>query len=251
MPAEPRTEPIALDCDVLCGAWPARAELDFGLPAVRRRLDRAGIGAGLVCSGRGAWFDDLDGNTETLAAAGESGWPAAGAGWLPAGTINLRNALRAEAELDRLAAAGVRAVRLFGPLQGCEPGFPGYRHVVDQALARDLVLVVEGDVRACWQVFAERGARVVFLDVHAYHVADFVVLARREPGFVASTRLLNAPDSIETVAGEVGAAHLAFGSRTPLHDTSPSVLRVRRARLPDADWAAVTGGTLRTLLERP
>jgi predicted TIM-barrel fold metal-dependent hydrolase len=240
-----RTDPITLDCDVLCGAWPARADLDFGLPAVRKRLDRAGITGAVLCSGRGAWFDDIDGNTETLAGVATL---AAGR-FVAAGTLNLRNALRAEAELDRLVLAGVRAIRLFGPLQGCEPGFPGYRHIVEQILDRGLLTLVEGDIRQCWRVFAERGARVVFLDVHAYHLADFILLARREPGFVASTRLLNAPDSIESVVGDVGPAHLAFGSRTPLHETSPAVLRMRHARLSDADWAAVAGGTLRGLLE--
>ncbi|GAA1719672.1 hypothetical protein [Fodinicola feengrottensis] len=235
-----RNDPIAIDCDVLCGTWPARAELDFGWPAVRARLDTAGIGEAMVCSGRGAWFDDVEGNTETLALTGA----------IPVGTINLRNALRAAAIVHRLANAGVRAVRLFGPLQGGEPHFPGYRHVVDQILDAGMVPLVEGDVRHCWQAFADRGARVVFLDVHAYHVADFILLATREPGFVASTRLLNAPDSIEIVNDEVGASHLVFGSRTPLHDTSPAVLRMRRARLGDADWAAVTGGTMRSLLEK-
>jgi hypothetical protein len=233
-----RTDQISLDCDVLCGTWPARAELDFSWPAVRARLDAAGIGDALVCSGRGAWFDDIEGNQETL------GLP------MPVGTINLRNALRATAVLDQLENAGVRAVRLFGPLQGCEPGFPGYRHAVREILDRGFVPLVEGDVRQCWQLFADRGARVVFLDVHAYHLADFILLAAQEPGFVASTRMLNAPDSIEKVVGEVGASHLTFGSRTPLHDTSPSVLRMRNARLSDEDWAAITGGTLRSLLEK-
>jgi hypothetical protein len=242
MPAEPRADPIRLDCDVLFGTWPPRAELDLSPAALQRRLDDAGIAGAVACSARGAWFDDRSGNDETLAVAEKYGW-------LAAGTVNLRNALNAEAELDRLAAAGVRAVRLFAPVQGGEPHFPGYRHVVDAVLVRGLIPLVEGDVRHCWPAYADRGARVVFLDVHAYHVADFVLLARREPGFVASTRLLNAPDSIETVVGEVGAGHLAFGSRTPLHDTSPAVLRFRRTRLSDADWAAVAGGTLADLLE--
>lgn len=233
-------EPITLDCDVLVGAWPRRADLDLAPPAVAARLERAAITGALVCSGRGAWFDDIEGNTETLAMA-------TGA-WLPVGTINLRNALRAEAELDRLAGAGVRALRLFGPLQGCEPGFPGYRHVVDEALSRTFVLLVEGDFRQIWKAFAGRGATVVFLDLHAYHVADFVLAARSEAGFVASTRLLNAPDSIELVVGEIGASHLVFGSRTPLHETSPATLRLRHARLEDADWAAVAGGTVRRVL---
>lgn len=239
-------QPIALDCDVLVGAWPRRAELDFSPAGVAARLQRAAIEGAMVCSARGAWFDDVQGNSETLSLAASTG---VGGNWQAVGTVNLRNALRAPAELDRLVGAGVRAVRLFGPLQGCEPGFPGYRYVLDEALRRRLVLLVEGDVRQVWPAFAGRGATVVFLDVHAYHVADFVVLARSEPGFIASTRLLNAPDSIERVVGEVGPSHLAFGSRTPLQETSPAVLRLRHARLTDAEWAAVAGGTMQGALE--
>jgi hypothetical protein len=237
-----RNAAIAMDCDVVIGAWPPRADLDLRPAAVQERLTQAGIVAALVCSGRGVWFDDIAGNTETLQAASSQ--------LLPAGTINLRNALRAERELDRLAANGVRAVRLFGPVQDCDPDFPGYRHVIDQAIRRGFVLMAEGDMRRIWGAFAGCAAAVVFLDVHAYHVADFVLAARNEPGFIASTRLLNAPDSIERVAGEVGVSHLAFGSRTPLHDTSPAALRLRHARLSDDEWAAVSGGTLRRALDR-
>jgi hypothetical protein len=236
------TRPIALDCDVLFGTWPARAQLAMDPETVRSTLDKAEIGGALACSARGAWFDDIEGNTETIDKVG------AIPDWYPAATVNLRNALRADAELDRVVAAGVRALRIFGPVQHCEPDFPGYRHIVDQAIRRDLVLLAEGDVRTVWRAYAGRGAKVVFLDVHAYHLADFILLARDEPNFVASTRLLNAPDSIETVAGDVGAAHLAFGSRTPLHATSPAAIRLRNARLSDDDWQAVAGGTLRTLL---
>lgn len=236
------TRPIALDCDVLFGTWPPRAQLAMDIETVRSTLDKTGVSGAVACSARGAWFDDIEGNTETIGAVTGI------ADWHPVATINLRNALRADAELDRIAAAGVRAVRLFGPTQHCEPDFPGYRHVVDQAIRRGLVLLVEGDVRTVWRPFAGRDAKVVFLDVHAYHLADFILLARDEPGFVASTRLLNAPDSIETVVGDVGAAHLAFGSRTPLHATSPAAIRLRNARLSDVDWQAVAGGTLHTLL---
>jgi hypothetical protein len=236
------SRPIGLDCDVLFGTWPARAQLAMDLETVRSTLDKAEIAGALACSARGAWFDDIEGNTETIDAIG--GVP----DWYPAATINLRNALRADAELDRVAAAGVRAVRLFSAVQHGEPDFPGYRHIVDQAIRRGLVLLVEGDVRNVWRAYAGRDAKVVFLDVHAYHLADFILVAREEPGFVASTRLLNAPDSIETVVGDVGAAHLAFGSRTPLHATSPAAIRLRNARLSDADWQAVAGGTLRTML---
>lgn len=235
--------PIELDCDVLFGTWPPRAQLAMDLDTVRTTMAAAGVTAGAACSARGAWFDDVEGNSETIQAIGSL------SGWYPVATINLRNALRAVNELDRVSAAGVRALRLFGPTQGGAPTFPGYRHIVDEAVRRGMVLMMEGDVRTTWTAFAGKGARVVFLDVHAYHVADFILLARSEPGFVASTRVLNAPDSIETVAGEVGAAHLAFGSRTPLHSLSPATIRLRRARLSESEWQAVAGGTLRSLLE--
>ncbi len=237
-----RLRPIALDCDVLFGTWPPRAQVRMDLATVRTTLDKAGIRGAVACSARGAWFDDIEGNTETIDVVSPLD------GWYPAATINLRNGLRAESELDRMVAAGVRAVRLFAN-QSAAPTFPGYRHVVDEALRRNLVLLVEGDFRVCWQAYAERAARVVFLDVHAYHLADFILVARQEPGFVASTRLLNAPDSIETVVGEVGAGHLAFGSRSPLHATSPATIRLRHARISDTDWSAVAGGTLRDLLD--
>lgn len=120
---------------------------------------------------------------------------------------------------------------------------PGLAHIVDTAVAYDLVLLTSGDFSQFWRSFADRGARVCFLDVHAYRVSDFVVMARREPGFVASTRMLVGPDSIERIAGEVGAHHLAYGSKTPMHDVMPSALRLRTAGLTKQEWDQVARGT--------
>lgn len=238
----PRTDPIALDADVVVGGWTPRADLDFSVDAVRARLDRAGIVGALVCSGRGAWFNDDEGNAETVKIAGEV------PGWRPAGTIHLRNALGAERKLDALLADGVRAVRLFGVAQACQSSFPGYQYVITEAIRRRMVLLVDGSFSAMWRDFAGRGARVVFLDLHAVQVADFVLGSRDEPGFIASSRLLNAPDSIERVVGELGPDRVVFGSRTPLHDLAPAALRMRRADVDDTTWQAITGGTLRALL---
>jgi predicted TIM-barrel fold metal-dependent hydrolase len=190
-------------------------------------------------------FDARGGNDEMLK-AGER------AGFVPVGAVDVRDALTAETEIGRLAASGVRLLRLFPPEQWVEPDSAGLAHVVDVAVAHGLVLLTSGDFGRFWRPFAGRGARVCFLDVHAYRVADFVLLARREPGFVASTRLLCGPDSIERVAGEVGAHHLAYGSGVPLHDVLPSALRLRTAGLDDGEWRQVAGGTAAAWLgDRP
>lgn len=234
----PDTHPIGLDCDVIVGAWPQCAATDLGPRTVLTGLDAHGIERALVCSGRGAWFDDIDGNDETFAVATDHDR------MIPTATINLRNPLRTEHELDRAVERGIRIVRLFGALQGVPVAAPAYRHVVRQAAERRLMVLTDGDVRELWQVFSGQDLTVVFLDAHAYHVGDFVIAAREEPGFVASTRLLNAPDSIERVVGEVGASHLAYGSRSPLHATGSSELRFRHARISDTDRAMIGGGWL-------
>lgn len=239
----PDTHPIGLDCDVIVGAWPQYATTDLGPRAVLTGLDAHGIERALVSSGRGAWFDDIEGNDETFAVTADHDR------MIPTATINLRNALRTEQELDRAVERGIRVVRLFGALQGVPVTAPAYRHVARQAAERRLVVLTDGDIRELWQVFASHDLVVVFLDSHAYHVGDFVIAAREEPGFVASTRLLNAPDSIERVVGEVGASHLAYGSRSPLHAMGSSELRFRHARISDTDRAMIGGGWLSQRME--
>ncbi|KOV84972.1 amidohydrolase family protein [Nocardia sp. NRRL S-836] len=229
---------IALDVDVLFGAVPSR-DVDASMDAVGEQLARHGIARGLVCSLRGGLFDARSGNDEMRKTTEQTGHVAVG-------TVDIRDALTAEDEIARLAAEGVRLLRLFPPEQWVEPDSPGLRHVVGTAAAHGLVLLTSGDVSRYWPVFT--GTRVCFLDVHAYRVADFVLLARREPGFTASTRMLVGPDSIERIAGEVGAHRLAYGSRAPMHDVMPSALRLRMSGLGDEEWQQVAGGTARTWL---
>jgi hypothetical protein len=236
LPAVPVVrQEIGIDVDVVFGAVPSR-RLDASLDAAAGQLARHGIRHGLVCSLRGALFDACTGNDEMRKASERTGFG-------PVGAVDVRDALTAETEIERLTATGIRLLRLFPAEQWVEPDSPGLAHIVDVAVAHGMVLLTSGDLSRFWPSFADRGARVCFLDVHAYKVADFVVLARREPGFVASTRMLCGPDSIERIAGEVGAHHLAYGSRAPVHDVLPSALRLRTAALDDEEWQQVAGGT--------
>ncbi|GAA1558192.1 hypothetical protein GCM10009678_46490 [Actinomadura kijaniata] len=232
-------EDIAYDVDVLFGAWPS-APGDLGLDVVRGRLRAGGVARALAVSARGALFDAAAGNAETFRTAAPD--------LVPVGTVDLRNAWAAGELLDEMAERGVRFLRLFTVQQGVEPGFPGHAHVVEQAAARGMVLLHDGDPRRFGPALAGRGAEVVFLDLHVYLLADFLLMARDEPGFRATTRLLSSPDAIERVAGTVGADRLVFGSRTPLVDLSPQTLRLRYARIGAAERRLIAGGTVAALL---
>ena len=66
---------------------------------------------------------------------------------------------------------------------------------------------------------------------------------------VASTRRLLGPDSLEIICGEVGADHLVFGSGSPLQDLEVSEWRLRDARLSEAEFDQIAGGTISALME--
>jgi predicted TIM-barrel fold metal-dependent hydrolase len=231
---------VTLDIDVLLGAYPDRDGPPGDLPSLRAAL---GATTGAVASLRAALYDVRTGNDEVLAAAGPS--------LVPVGGLDLRDPLGAERELDRLADAGVRAVRVFPEEQLLEPDFPSVGLVARRAAAFGLTVLIGGDVRRFWRPFAGLGSTVVFLDAHYQHVGDFLVAARDEPGFHISTRLLNSPDAVELVAEHAGAGRLLFGSRTPFEETAVPRLRLARSGLTPDQVAAVAGGTARRLLGLP
>ncbi|MCK8676057.1 hypothetical protein [Streptomyces lichenis] len=234
-------EHIGWDVDVLYGPWP-RHHRDTTLAEVRDHLSRSTVAGALALSTRGPLYDDAEGNAQTLRDL--AGCPEL----LPVGTADVRDALTAEDRLDELAAAGVRFLRLFTTEQAAEPGFPGYRHTVRLALERGLVLLHDGDPRRFGPPLMGRGAQVVFLDLHAYLLADFLLMAREEPGFKATTRMLSGPDSIERAVGTVGPRHLVFGSRTPFMDLSPQTLKLRYADLTPDERAAIATKNVEELL---
>ncbi|MGA5759415.1 amidohydrolase family protein [Nonomuraea bangladeshensis] len=226
---------VSLDVDVLVGAYPDRDGPPGTPETVLDALAAHRVRAGAVASLRAALFDVRSGNDEVLALDGPV---------VPIGTVDLRDPVGAVREMDRLAEAGVRGVRLFPDEQGVEAGFPSVRHVARKAARLGLVVLTGGDVRRFWQPFAGLDATVVFLDTHFYHLGDFLVLAADEPGFHTSTRLLNSPDALESVPAD----RLLYGSRTPHYEPVVPLLRLATSGLKPEEIAAVAGGNARRLL---
>ena len=227
---------VNVDIDVLIGRHPGSD--GPGGDAALVTLAERGIRRAVTASLRAALFDMATGNDEVL---GRSDL-------LPVGALDLRDPIGARAELDRLTALGVVAVRLFPDEQGIEAGFPAVRHLARAATDLGLVILTGGDVRRFWQPLSGLDARVVFLDMHFYHLGDFLLIAADEPGFHTSTRLLTSPDALETVAAEVGAQRLLFGSRSPMYEPLVPMLRLATSDLTTVDKELVAGGNAYRLL---
>jgi hypothetical protein len=237
--------PLLLDCDILVGHDVTTGR--WGQASRSQEVFEAtGISGGVVSSLQAVHFDVLAGNVEAQEVAESNGWWACP-------VLDLRDPLGAERELARVLALDdpPRAIRLAPTAQSVEPGFPSFGHVVGLLVEAGVTIFVEGDVRTVGPALRDRGARVVFLDLHFYHLGDFVILARSEPGFHTSTRLLTGPDSLEIVAGEVGAERLVLGCRTPFHETQSVVRRLLTSKLSPAEIAQAGSQSLTTLLEAP
>ena len=235
--------PPLLDCDLLVGHDVTTGR--WGRPEnIAKVLADSGIAGGLVSALRAVHFDVPSGNDEATEVAEGNGWTA-----VP--VLDLRDPLGAEKELERQLARTTppRAVRLAPTAQAVEPGYPAFGHVVQLLVNAGLTIFTEGDVRKVGPALRGLGARVVFLDTHFYYLGDFVVLARSEPGFHTSTRMLTGPDSLEIVAAEVGADRLVFGSRTPFHETRSVVRRLLTSKLSPDEIAQAGSRSLTTLLE--
>jgi hypothetical protein len=235
--------PPLLDCDILVGhdvttgRW-GRAE------AVQDVFKAAHISGGLVSALRAVHFDVPSGNDEARKVADGNGWSACP-------VLDLRDPLGAEKELERQLSSDAppRAVRLAPTAQSVEPGYPSFGHVVQLLVDAGLTIFTEGDVRKVGPALRGLGARVVFLDTHFYYLGDFVIMARSEPGFHTSTRMLTGPDSLEIIAAEVGADRLVLGCRTPFHETRSVVRRLLTSKLGPDEIAQAGSTSLKTLLE--
>jgi len=230
---------VILDCDLLIGRDIVSGR-SVDADELATRLAGAGIGGGAVASLRALLFDATSGNDEARVAA-------AAHAWLPVASIDLRDALGAEREIERAAEDGVRFVRFASTREGVAGSAPRIRLLARAAVERRLTLLVEGSMPEVAGAFMGLGASAVFLDLHFYDLGEFVLLGREESGFHASTRLMGGPDAWETVVGELGAERLVFGTRAGWFEEESVLYRLGTARMNAADRQMVTAGNLERL----
>jgi len=225
-----RAQPV-WDIDVLSGTWPRRrTKHELSLPELMARVPLAGATVGSL---RAALFDAEGGNRSLVEEVRAD--PRLAATF----TVDLRNPLNLPEEIERARERGVRVLRLFPAWQEVGPSFPALTYTLRAAAEAGLSVLMDGEMREYHSAIRGLGLDIVFLDVHAYHVADFILLGRQEPTVRVSTRLLNGPDSIARVVGELGAHRVLFGSRGPVYWTLPPLRSLQCNPISDEEYAAV------------
>ncbi len=234
---------MILDCDLLIGR-----DITTGrrLTAadMQTRLEAAGIAGGAVSGLRALSYDPETGNREADDASRTFGWT------FVCG-VDLRNPVDAESRMAAAADRGTRLVRFATTRQGIPGTAPRLRLLTRRATALGLAVLVEGSTRSVGLAMMGLGATVVFLDQHFYDAGEFILAAREEPGFHASTRLLGGPDAWETISEHVGAQRLVFGARSGWSEEHSALERLRSSGLDATQQGLVTSGNLLRLSGGP
>lgn len=234
---------MMLDCDLLVGRDPAVGMMQQP-PALAARLARVGLGGGAVASLRALLFDAQSGNDEALQVASAQGW-------IPVFGVDLRDPLGAESEIDRAASLGVRLLRLAPGRQGIPGTAPRLRTLAERAVSLGLTLLVEGSTTAVGPALMGIDAHVVFLDQSFYELGEFVMLARDEPGFHISTRVMGSPGAWELLVERLGAERLVLGTRAGWSEEAAVLERLRVTHLSEEQRHLVCTGNLRRLAAGP
>lgn len=227
---------MILDCDLLIGRDITSGRRQSAAD-IEARLGTAGIDGGAVAGLRALSYDPETGNREADAAARAFGWTAVCG-------VDLRNPIDAESRMEAAAARGTHLVRFATTRQGIPGTAPRLRLLTRLATTLGFTVLVEGSTRTVGSSMMGLGATVVFLDQHFYDAGEFILIAREEPGFHTSTRLLGNPDAWENIAEHVGAQRLVFGARSGWSEEHAALARLHSSRLDTAQQDLVGSGNL-------
>lgn len=220
--------PEVIDINTFFGVAPG-SEDDWSLDALLRLLDHHEVERALTCSLRGVYFDFVEGNNETLAAARSHN------NLVPVGTIDPRRYLDCLEEVRRCASEGIKVFRFFPDVQGWAIDGLHFLRVVE-AIAEANGAVMLPCAAAGWASTAARvlgpiGIPAVLLGAGYSFFAELLAAMEACPTIYCDGHKLDSPGACELICQEVGEERMMFGSGLPERYFSSAYLMVEKAEL--------------------
>jgi len=235
------------DVNTLFGVWPKR-QADIALQTLLRLMREHHLTRACTLSAAGIFYDFIEGNAETLAAA------AAHSELVPVGTVNPCRWLGCLDEARRLIDQGVRLFRFFPQFQEWHIGQAPFRKLLRDVLApADVVLILPAEMG--FTTIGDMAGGItnpIIVESFRYaSLAEAIVVMQERPNVFVETHLINSPNWVELLKAEVGIERLIFGSNAPLAYVSAATAQIEYAAVSEAEKALIFGGNLRRLLELP
>jgi hypothetical protein len=235
------------DVSTLFGVWPKRSA-DIALPTLLRRLRDHNIARACALSAAGIFYDFVEGNAETLAAA------AAHPELVPVGTVSPCRWLGCLDEARRLIDLGVTVFRFFPQYQEWHISQAPFRKLLREVLAPagvTLMLPAELGFTTIGDMAAGLPNAIIVESFRYASLSEAIVVMQEQPNIYVETHLINSPNWVELLKAEVGIDRLIFGSNAPLAYVSAATAQIEYASISDDDKDLIFGGNLSRLLGLP
>lgn len=161
----------------------------------------------------------------------------------------------ATSQVDRMLNGGFAAARMF-PDPGSHNYDLGGRGVVaflEACAERRIPVFIETeypDWRVLDEILQATGVSIVLTGISYRRSRNLYPLLDAHPRLLVETSTFVAHRGLEDVVDRFGSGRLVFGTRLPQYAAGAAVARVLLADLPQAEKAAIAGGTLIELLRR-
>jgi predicted TIM-barrel fold metal-dependent hydrolase len=222
----------------------------FAPAALCDELARHQVARAFAYSQQGLHYSSFHGNAETLRVAKQ--YPAL----LPVATLNPRESLGWQAEIDRCLCAGVKAFRFFPGQQGWPVASACFREIIDHLSGRTVLMISTVECPTGWELASrvaemtkDRKLPVILTDSGYSNMSETIAVMQQYPHIYADTRWLAAMDAVEIMAEAVGADRLLYSSMAPLLPMQKALNQVLEANLSDKDKLAILGGNALRLFD--
>ncbi|MSP14674.1 MAG: hypothetical protein EXR62_17165 [Chloroflexi bacterium] len=225
-------------------------DYDLSLPTLLQELDTHRVAGAVTCSLKGVAYDARTGNRETLAAA------RAHPHLVPAATLDLREYLGWEAEIEYCLQSGCRLFRFFPEEQTWSIHSLFFRKVLEKLRGAGVCVMLslgglsgnKVEPEDIARLTAGHGLSLILSDTNYNNMAEVMMVARTYPHVYIETNWHASVGAYEVLAQEVGVERLLYGSAALLHPMQKALNAVLEADLSQQDKAAILGGNAMKLL---
>ena len=234
-----------IDACTIFGFWPKK-RIDSSLEGLLKIMETHGVERFLSLSTTGIFYDDEEGNEETLRKSREC--PQI----IPAATVDLRKYSGVGNRVKELLGKGFRIVRLFPDLQSWPLDYEPFLRVLEQAGKIRMPLMVPvsglGQATQIGRLAGRFGVTVVLVGVNYGLYAEALAVMRRRGNVYIESAKFNTPDAFEVFVREVGARRIVFASHSPFSYFSSAFLPLERAEIGEEEKSLILKGNIERVL---
>jgi hypothetical protein len=238
-----------IDINVRFGAYPSRHRT-VSFEQVSSDAAKLGAEKLCACSTTGIFYNDGEGNTETLAAA------AAQPGRLvPVATLNPANAIDTAKSIEAIMRAPFAMMRFFPNDQGWPIDFAPFAQCLNLLAEKSMPVLTTctrlGDATMLARMMqsATDGRLPVILEgVSSSNLAEVIAAMRDCPRLYVETHAIVFAGGLRMIRDAVGAERIVFGSGASALSLGAALSYVNGSDLSDDEKAGVLGGNAARLL---